>query len=471
MSVIRGALLAGGFRSQQELNGMSREDMRNSLIVELIERTRQSSPQSFNNETLAGMGALLACLRAGRMRNDTELKGMTADDMRNTLIAEIGTQTQLGRPALQGMTNIELVLMALGKPLPGSPGSQDAGHFMRGVLLAGGFRPQRELTHMSPVAQRQALIAELARHSTQTEEQDLSDAELAGAGAVMAFLRSALIRSDAELALMSTEEQRSVAIAEIEAQTKLGGAKLQDLGALDLVLAALGVDPVFKPPPTPSYVFSVDGFRCREQRSDNGHSDSNWLTMVLTVIDPVSKAARVLRTEPLHMEASVKRGSFIKGPFQSVPFELQAGEAVMVNCLVMNLGASNTRDQFNHAVSVTNQVVSAATPTGGAVGGFIFGSPKAGFKIGKQITAGFEAAVDGMGQAFDFLGRPPGPPNCNGEVLSDTFIYQPGQWVKALNEPASKQFTGPPGGKGCGSPAESTLHFSVQRFPAGGLFV
>jgi hypothetical protein len=78
--------------------------------------------------------------------------------------------------------------------------------------------------------------------------------------------------------------------------------------------------------------------------------------------------------------------------------------------------------------------------------------------------------VDGLGSVFDFFGHPLGPPNCNGEVLSDTLIYQPGQWVTALNQPASKEYTGPQSGSGCGSPAESTLHFSVQRFPPGGLF-
>jgi hypothetical protein len=217
-------------------------------------------------------------------------------------------------------------------------------------------------------------------------------------------------------------------------------------------------------------VFSVDGFHCREQRSDNEHSDSDWLTMVLTVIDPANKNARVLRTEPLHLEGAIKRGNFIKGPFQTVPFELQDGEAVTVNCLVTNLGSSDAREQFDHAVSVTNQVVGAAAPIVGTVVGFIFGTPQAVFKIGKEIAGGFDAAVDGMGEVFDFFGHPLGPPNCNGQVLSDTFIYQPGQWVKALNQPASKEFTGPPSNKGCGSPAESTLHFSVQRFPPGGLF-
>ena len=467
MFLIRGVLLAGQFRTQHDLDQMSREDMRNTLIVELSGRTRQGSLQSFNNETLAGMGALLVFLRVGRIRDDAALKRMTADDMRNTVIVEIGSQTQMSGPALQAMTNLDLVLLGLGKP---QPGSLDTGHFIRGVLLAGGFRPQRELTHMSPDDQRNTLIVELAKHSNQTDYQAFNDFALAGAGAVMVFLRTARLRKDSELAAMSADDQGNVAIVEIEAQTKLGVGKLQGLGNLDLVLAALGVDPVFKPLRPVSYVFSVDGFQCREQRSDNGHSDSDWLTMVVTVIDPTNKNARVLRTEPLHLEGAIKRGNFIRGPFQSVPFELQDDEAVTVNCLVTNLGSSDARDQFDHAVSVTNEVVGAAAPIAGTVVGFIFGSPQAGFKIGKEIAGGFNAAVDGMGEVFDFLGHPLGPPNCNGEVLSDTFIYQPGQWVKALNQPASKEFTGPPGGKGCGSPAESTLHFSVQRFPPGGLF-
>ena len=41
MSFIRGVLLAGRFRSFEELNGMSHEDQRNTLIVELAGRTNQ----------------------------------------------------------------------------------------------------------------------------------------------------------------------------------------------------------------------------------------------------------------------------------------------------------------------------------------------------------------------------------------------------------------------------------------------
>src|SRR5687768_15786406 len=141
MSLIRGVLLAGQFRTHHELNTMSPDDMRNTLIVELAGRSRQTNVQSFDDDTLAGMGALLVYLRTARIRNDASLKTMTSDDMRNTLIVELGGQTQMSGPALQGMSNIDLILLGLGKP---QPGSLTVGSFIRGVLLAGQFRTQHE---------------------------------------------------------------------------------------------------------------------------------------------------------------------------------------------------------------------------------------------------------------------------------------------------------------------------------------
>jgi hypothetical protein len=133
-------------------------------------------------------------------------------------------------------------------------------------------------------------------------------------------------------------------------------------------------------------------------------------------------------------------------------------------------------------------VVGTAVAIAGAVVGFILGSPQAGFTIGQEFTepgstcmlslpwveamysrtCGFDAALDGLGKGFDSLGPIAGPPNCNGEVPSDTFIYQTGQWMKALNQPGRRK-----------SPARQrpglritravALHLAVQRFPAAGL--
>lgn len=112
-SFIRGVLLIGGFRTQAQLDTMSHDDQRNTLIVELTGRTRQSDYQGFSDRDLAGAGALLVLLRRGGIRTDAELRSMTADDMRNTAIVEVDQQTGHGR-SLQGWSNIDLVRIALG---------------------------------------------------------------------------------------------------------------------------------------------------------------------------------------------------------------------------------------------------------------------------------------------------------------------------------------------------------------------
>ena len=69
---------------------MSHNEQRNTLIVEIAGRSKQTNLQSFDDDTLAGMGAMLVFLRRARIRDDAALKGMTADDMRNILIVELG---------------------------------------------------------------------------------------------------------------------------------------------------------------------------------------------------------------------------------------------------------------------------------------------------------------------------------------------------------------------------------------------
>ena len=47
--------------------------------------------------------------------------------MRNILIVELGGQTRMSGPALQAMSNIELVKLGLGKPQPGGLNGRAAG--------------------------------------------------------------------------------------------------------------------------------------------------------------------------------------------------------------------------------------------------------------------------------------------------------------------------------------------------------
>lgn len=110
---ISSVLIVGKFRRQSDLVGISLDDQRNILITELGGRTNQSGGyyQSLDNDTLAGVGALLVFFRAAKIRNDRDIKTMSDDGIRNTFIVEIYART--GRADLQGLSNIQLVRLAL----------------------------------------------------------------------------------------------------------------------------------------------------------------------------------------------------------------------------------------------------------------------------------------------------------------------------------------------------------------------
>jgi hypothetical protein len=238
MSLIRGVLLAGQFRTHHDLNRMSPDDQRNTLIVELSNRSNQKNFQALNDSELAGAGAVLVFLRTARIRDDAGLKTMSIDDMRNTLIVELGAMTGRGKE-LQGLSNLELVALGLGKFNTSIPLHENI--FVRGVLLAGKFRTQHELNRMSEDDQRNTLIVELSGRSNQHNLQGFNSFDLAGIGAVLVFMRTARIRDDAQLKTMSFDDMRNTLIVEIDGQTHLG-SRLQGLSNLDLVLAGLGVD-------------------------------------------------------------------------------------------------------------------------------------------------------------------------------------------------------------------------------------
>lgn len=243
---IRGVMLTGKFRTQRELNTMSRDDQRNTLIVELAGRSKQSGAfyQALTDEQLAGTGAVLVFLREAKIRTDQELKTMTADDQRNTMIVEMGAQTGLGS-TLQGLSNLDLALMGLGKTGPGGlPSDLNKGSYIRGVLLAGKFRGQHDLNRMSSEDRRNTLIVELAGRTNQPvgHYQSLNDFTLAGTGAILVFLRESRTRSDQQLKTMSDDDMRNTMIVEMGGQTGLD-AQLQGLNNLDLVRMAFGIFP------------------------------------------------------------------------------------------------------------------------------------------------------------------------------------------------------------------------------------
>jgi hypothetical protein len=245
MNVIRGVLLAGGFRTHHSLNGMSPDDQRNTLIVEMVAHSNQSvgSYQALSDADLAGAGAVMVFLLKGGSRTAAELKTMSSDDHRNTMIVGINGLTNIGQ-SLQGLSNLDLVLLGLGKAPAGSLAPST---YLQGVLLAGGFRNFGAIIAATRDDIRNTLIVEMAAHSNQpvASYQALNDADLAGAGAVMVFLLRGGIRDAAALRTMSADSQRNTAIVEIDGQTGFGQS-LQELNNLDLVKTALGVVPKFR---------------------------------------------------------------------------------------------------------------------------------------------------------------------------------------------------------------------------------
>jgi hypothetical protein len=81
--------------------------------VELTNRTNQNNYQGYDNDTLAGIGAVLVYLRVSGIRDDAALKAMSADDLRNTLITVLAAETGQGL-GLQALSNMDLVLVGLG---------------------------------------------------------------------------------------------------------------------------------------------------------------------------------------------------------------------------------------------------------------------------------------------------------------------------------------------------------------------
>jgi hypothetical protein len=187
--------------------------------------------QGLDNAALSGAGAVLVLLRDARIRDDATLRTMSVDDMRNTLIVETGSHTGLTAGQLQAMSNLQLVEAALGQ----------GGSFIRGVLLTGRFRTKDQLNRMSNEDHRNTLITELTNRTNQPVGyfQGLNNVDLAGAGAVLVFLREARIRDDATLRTMSVDDMRNTLIVETASHTRMPGSELQAMNNIQLVARGL----------------------------------------------------------------------------------------------------------------------------------------------------------------------------------------------------------------------------------------
>jgi len=228
--------------------------------------------------------------------------------------------------------------------------------------------------------------------------------------------------------------------------------------------------PAEKPEVRAPFIFRVNSVDVLTQKSDGDHSDSDWLSFIVTIANPVTKHVRTFAENPHNIAGNAKSGGSFRGA-RTEPFAVEDHEIVSITYLVMNLGSSDAEEQFAQAVQVTNKVVQIAAPAIGAVVGFFFGQPGEGFEVGKKIADVVDGAIDGLSDVFDFLDIHAGPPNCNGEVLKDTLVYQPGEFARAAGQPASREYTGPQASERCGAAPVTRVTFEVVRVPAIGFLL
>jgi len=111
----RGVLQAGEFRTEDDLNRMTTEDKRNTMIVACTLCTNQSVGyfQGLTDDVLVGKLATSVFLEKAGILDRAGLHAITDDDQRNTIIVVNNMRTDRAIGELQGQGNKELVQIGL----------------------------------------------------------------------------------------------------------------------------------------------------------------------------------------------------------------------------------------------------------------------------------------------------------------------------------------------------------------------
>ena len=107
-------LCTAGWRDIKGLDSMSSEDERNTLIVELDKRTKDTGGffQSKPTDWLVAAGNLYLILGKCGWRTESGMENMEIEDLRNTCIVELNKKQYGSGEYLQSLSNIDLVTKA-----------------------------------------------------------------------------------------------------------------------------------------------------------------------------------------------------------------------------------------------------------------------------------------------------------------------------------------------------------------------
>ena len=113
---INSALTITGWRSADELDSMSTENKRNTLIVELLYHSSlntqqlQAKQNTGSLHSLTGMTAIFYFLYTNNIRSIHDLRSMSDHDQRHALIVDLQNKLNKDVSELQGMSDRQLVV-------------------------------------------------------------------------------------------------------------------------------------------------------------------------------------------------------------------------------------------------------------------------------------------------------------------------------------------------------------------------
>ncbi|WP_291870439.1 hypothetical protein [Maribacter sp.] len=124
--IIAKALYVNNWKSIIDLKNSSHNDMRNSLIVALNNKSSESISflQSKNDAELAWASLMYRFLKDAGIKTETQLAAMSFDDYRNAIISENALKTSNTIPTLQAYDNKKNLNIAYGWWLPSSNSSE-----------------------------------------------------------------------------------------------------------------------------------------------------------------------------------------------------------------------------------------------------------------------------------------------------------------------------------------------------------
>jgi hypothetical protein len=198
-----------------------------------------------------------------------------------------------------------------------------------------------------------------------------------------------------------------------------------------------------------SYIFRVSDVIVHNCRSKGDHNDSDWMHLIVKINDQIQQP-----TGLFNIGDNIHAGDPLPGPWEVGPYLISDQDKVVVALSVENLSHTDSAEQSGEAIKVGTLIV-------GGLAGVAASLTKS---AADQIIGGvFATAYATVGEILGWIvGK--SDPNCNGEVLSDSFQFDPGELARRAPFTVTNEYTSRSPSE-CGNPPDTSLTF--QTLPVG----